>query len=447
MFESIQLSDINQAASIIDHEGFSENTLNGKQLYWVAFPNGNQYPYKELTRRAFEVSSEETLGDEFTSRENGRLEFMEKFNLPIIKFKEGINFFTEPEIKTFISISGESYRKGNDLNAIQARHFKPTVFRSNKWANLLRNEIPDFKVENNRRWQTGKAFRKYTWHKIYKPDDKDKLVFFTIGVDGGSGDLVIKLDCMRENFGSGKSLPKEKVERYWAFINSRPEMLRYNIRPDKLKNWNWDLLINFSKDFIDQNRDAYEDAIHYIHDSSKSIIQNIKGEEYIPPSELPEVIHTRITKNRSFQGREVDWDTEYRRAKRIGFDGEAFIIHQEQLKLKKAGLFKEAKKVEKVMDGEGYDIRTFDTSGNELFIEVKSTTGNNQTPFFISEHEKKFLDKYFKKYRLYRVYNLSPLQQQAEYFIILGDTLKQSGIFTPTNYEVSIIDFENEDIL
>lgn len=57
-------------------------------------------------------------------------------------------------------------------------------------------------------------------------------------------------------------------------------------------------------------------------------------------------------------------------------------------------------------DGAGYDIRSFDpTSGQELFIEVKTTRGGPRTDFFLSRNERAFSDEEPDRFRLYRLYD------------------------------------------
>ena len=53
-------------------------------------------------------------------------------------------------------------------------------------------------------------------------------------------------------------------------------------------------------------------------------------------------------------------------------------------------------------DGLGYDVLSFDASGKERFIEVKTTSFGKETPFFISRNEVEFSranDAHFHPYR------------------------------------------------
>jgi len=54
-------------------------------------------------------------------------------------------------------------------------------------------------------------------------------------------------------------------------------------------------------------------------------------------------------------------------------------------------------------DGMGYDILSFFQNGNEKYIEVKSTTGNATTPFYMSQNELNFIQSHHSNAVIYRV--------------------------------------------
>lgn len=65
-------------------------------------------------------------------------------------------------------------------------------------------------------------------------------------------------------------------------------------------------------------------------------------------------------------------------------------------------------------DGAGYDIRSFDPSGAERLIEVKTTRGSSTTPFYLTRNENDVAEERPDAFRLYRLYEFS----------------KQPGLFT-----------------
>jgi len=58
-----------------------------------------------------------------------------------------------------------------------------------------------------------------------------------------------------------------------------------------------------------------------------------------------------------------------------------------------------------VGDGLGYDIESFEAGGQRIFIEVKTTKGPINTPFFLTENERRVAAEKADAYRLYRLFN------------------------------------------
>ncbi|WP_082388676.1 DUF3883 domain-containing protein [Cobetia sp. UCD-24C] len=123
----------------------------------------------------------------------------------------------------------------------------------------------------------------------------------------------------------------------------------------------------------------------------------------------------------------------------LGLAGEQFIVKYEKLKLESAGLKNLADKVEHVSvtkgDGLGYDITSFDLSGREIFIEVKTTLFNKNCHFYISPHELKTSELHSKKYHLYGVFDflINP-----RFFCISGN-LFQRLTLNPQSYRAHLL--------
>ncbi|MEE2850799.1 MAG: DUF3883 domain-containing protein [Pseudomonadota bacterium] len=58
-------------------------------------------------------------------------------------------------------------------------------------------------------------------------------------------------------------------------------------------------------------------------------------------------------------------------------------------------------------DGAGYDIKSFDPSGAERLIEVKTTRGGPTTPFYLTRTEREVSQERPDHWRLYRLHDLS----------------------------------------
>jgi hypothetical protein len=90
-------------------------------------------------------------------------------------------------------------------------------------------------------------------------------------------------------------------------------------------------------------------------------------------------------------------------------------------------------------DGLGYDIKSFDPStGEEIHIEVKTTVGPPETPFYMSAPEIDYAKSCAVKYRIYRVYNYSNSDPQVRFFV-LDDPLSGERLrLTPVSYRVRL---------
>lgn len=89
-------------------------------------------------------------------------------------------------------------------------------------------------------------------------------------------------------------------------------------------------------------------------------------------------------------------------------------------------------------DSEGYDILSFeqqeDGSLKEIYIEVKSTKGNEGTPIDITDNELEFAKKHIDQYYLYRIYNSDKKNKTLK--IVTGKELLENYIFVPSSYKI-----------
>ncbi len=96
------------------------------------------------------------------------------------------------------------------------------------------------------------------------------------------------------------------------------------------------------------------------------------------------------------------------RNRALGKAGEEFVLEVERKKLAKAERPDLARKIRWVAaedgDGAGYDILSFEPSGQERLIEVKTTNGAARTPFFLTRNEHKTAAACADSWRLYRVH-------------------------------------------
>lgn len=99
------------------------------------------------------------------------------------------------------------------------------------------------------------------------------------------------------------------------------------------------------------------------------------------------------------------------RNRKLGTLGEKLVLEREKRKLQRAGKERLAGEVRHVSeidgDGVGYDIRSFEPSGEERLIEVKTTNGPATTDFFLSRVEQEVSVERADVWRLHRVHLFS----------------------------------------
>ncbi len=99
------------------------------------------------------------------------------------------------------------------------------------------------------------------------------------------------------------------------------------------------------------------------------------------------------------------------RNRALGKCGEEHVLRFEKERLRSAGCESLADKVRWVSnedgDGAGFDILSFTTIGEERFLEVKTTRGYSQTPFYLSANEHALSVERPDKFRIFRVYDFA----------------------------------------
>jgi len=122
----------------------------------------------------------------------------------------------------------------------------------------------------------------------------------------------------------------------------------------------------------------------------------------------------------------------------LGAAGEALVCNFEIARLARAGMERLAGKVERVSatrgDGMGFDVLSFETSGAERWIEVKTTAYGASTPFFVSRNEVKVSRDASDRYHLYRVFNFRRLPR----LFAKQGPLEEKFALDPTQYVATV---------
>lgn len=110
-----------------------------------------------------------------------------------------------------------------------------------------------------------------------------------------------------------------------------------------------------------------------------------------------------------FSAARRDYLAQESRNRSLGRAGELFVVELEARRLHGAGHKKLADRVEHVAgtqgDGLGFDVLSFEESGQERLIEVKTTAFGQFTPFYVSRNELARSEVDSDRYRLYRIFD------------------------------------------
>lgn len=190
---------------------------------------------------------------------------------------------------------------------------------------------------------------------------------------------------------------------------------------------------------------------------AKKSIENLKIEEYTYETEIRNMkfkLTLREDENGSYitcerggtntkefyNNKNINFEGEIKKNTELGKKGEDIVVDYEKENLIKKGRKDLAEKVvatRKIAgNAERFDILSYNEDESEKYIEVKTTKGQLNNIFHISENEVKFSHDYGSKYYLYRVYNFNIKTMTADLKIIKGPVERE--ILQPTNYTCRI---------
>lgn len=425
--KKISEKSINEAMLLIDKTGIPRPSLNS--LYWVESNKGIEYPFKHLTREAYSIETNTDKKLVFGSSPETR-NVIENLGFKINYHKRNLNFFRKNELIDFKNVAGTKYRKADPRAVRYGELIFPNVKKLNYWADA--SLVEDFVAQTDNHWQWSGSFKKYLWVRIYRKSDSKK-VFFVFGIND-MGELYVELNCQRSNHtgGSTQALSDEKVEIFDNFLNES----NYAYKPlnhSFIKSCDWEKLIDIGRNYILSNAHLYDELELLIKEKATKG-KNAHGlVEEKPPSKTK----SYADRKRNFKGFNIDWGKRQFTSQKLGNAGEQLVIKSEVEKLTKLGLLDEAAQVEKVLDGEGYDIISFNKKKEKIYIEVKTTKAANDEPFYLSLNELEYCKLNQKSYFIYRLYNFNNTYNSASFYILSGkDLLKLQH--KAINFEISI---------
>jgi hypothetical protein len=184
-------------------------------------------------------------------------------------------------------------------------------------------------------------------------------------------------------------------------------------------------------------------------DANQSVLEGIiAGLESVPdrPAEVVDYASVLVATPRSTDSpliarkripRKFDFAGRDERNRSLGQQGERWVVEYERVRLCNAGRADLSGGIEWVSDsqgdGAGYDVRSNDPDGSEVFIEVKTTNGGELTPFLLTSNELECSRELGRAFRLYRVFGFS---SRPRVFIIPGPLDEQQLRLEPCEFRV-----------
>ncbi|HVB99105.1 MAG TPA: DUF3883 domain-containing protein [Candidatus Dormibacteraeota bacterium] len=161
-------------------------------------------------------------------------------------------------------------------------------------------------------------------------------------------------------------------------------------------------------DAIDRYLSSHPSALEPVAASSAPVMSTLQGIFVAAPQLSAEKrVSVRLQRLvRKFDPVERDY-----RNRSLGRAGEEFVMRLERRRLTAADRPDLARKVRWVSaedgDGAGYDVLSFDFSGAERLLEVKTTNGPARTPFFLTRTEREVATERPTDWRIYRVHQFA----------------------------------------
>lgn len=349
------------------------------------------------------------------------------------------NFYNLDDLHHFESLQMQPYDPKNSLQKDGVKRLKETVWSQGKHlGNLILQRLSKYELEAGIYWQqrgwhdtengkkAGATIKPYTWIKIYPEGYKDKGIFFTFGLDAtpDSRTFVYKIDCRRTR---GKVLSSDQINQLIDLVSNHEQ--RRAISFEELVEHDWESLTNLCFSFINEMSEQYEAIVSQVWGFQSN------GKPRLIKQPKPNSRPYGRNVSRSFQGDDIDFQKKTERDSYIGNAGEDLVIDYEKYLLRNFPELQE--KVEKVKDGMGFDIQSYYEDQKPKYIEVKTTTGDRNTPFYLSANELEFFKKECPSVHLYRIYHFDDENHLINFYELSGDIESQIDV-TPINYSVLV---------
>jgi hypothetical protein len=211
--------------------------------------------------------------------------------------------------------------------------------------------------------------------------------------------------------------------------------LSHDLEREKPVYFQWQILDwDIDKNVLD---DMYMELEEVKEGSPALESSNSKG---LVVEDPPKISESKGIRTKTFQSsKKPDYSQRESLNKELGLKGELCALDYEKeflVKNNRSDLVERVVHVSDVEgDGAGYDIRSYDLEGEVKYIEVKTTKGNNKTPFFMSSNEVQFSNSHISNYYIYRLYNFDAKSSSAKMYVTQGSVVNEYSL-VPISFKV-----------
>jgi hypothetical protein len=187
--------------------------------------------------------------------------------------------------------------------------------------------------------------------------------------------------------------------------------------------------------FNDKSFISFLDSIannqNFISEFDKQVeIEKQPQQDIFEEDNLPQQKSIKIRPKINYVEREI-------RNSKLGEEGEKWVLEFEEQKLKNLGLTDLANEIvwasKNVGDGLGYDIISFNSQREKIYIEVKTTCLGKFSAFYLTKKELE-VSVEINNYKIYRVFDFD---KETKIYIVEDNLINQLDL-TPTTYRATM---------
>ncbi|MBB6273555.1 hypothetical protein HDF26_004015 [Pedobacter cryoconitis] len=327
------------------------------------------------------------------------------------------DFFVEGELDFFYKWGYQIYDPSSPEHfAVKEKLMSTVWLKTGNWAKKVIEDFPEYQHESKKVWsqkgwddidgvkRQAARIKNYTWAKIFLKGQDDRDIFFTVGLSAVHYKFEVKIDFKR-GLSKLNKLQKQICLDFLGENNPKPVSVPFSSL------LTWGDIVNLAREFIKENENKYLQLIDLVWNTSYS------------------ATYSDRTK--------VDYEAKNRNARILGQIGEKIVLELERTKVKKKFPDK-VDGIKQVKDSYGFDICSYDDYGNDIMIEVKSTTRSFDEPFYMSRNQKGVSEDNAIKYYIYRIYDLDITQNPIRYNLKMYLAADHIINFEPIEFEVRI---------